>query len=149
MFKGRATQYLARIYDRILKGKSYLNSPMAIHVGFLDYNLFEDEQEFYSRYLMENVRSHRVFNDRFDMRVIRMNLADFATEEDKKYKIDEWVRLFKAKTWEPITFLEAKRKEINGQPTSRSRVDCEKEEKVGQTWTMIYRGGTKNDSYHT
>ena len=98
----RATQYLARIYDRILKGKSYLNSPTAIHVGFLDYNMFEDEQEFYSRYLMENVRSHRVFNDRFDMRVIRMNLADLATEEDKKYKIDEWVRLFKAKTWEEL-----------------------------------------------
>lgn len=98
----RATQYLARIYDRVLKGKSYLNSPTAIHIGFLNYNLFEDEQEFYSQYLMENVRSHRVFNDRFDMRIIRMNLTDLATAEDKKYKIDEWVRLFKAKTWEEL-----------------------------------------------
>ncbi len=100
----RATLYLCRAYDRLLKGEEYINSPKAVHIGFLDFDLFGGkDSEFYSRYLLKNVNTGYTFNDRFDMRIIRMNRWDRATEEDRKYDIDKWVKLFKAKTWEELS----------------------------------------------
>ncbi|MBO5247214.1 MAG: hypothetical protein J6B28_08155, partial [Eubacterium sp.] len=33
------------------------------------------------------------------------NQIELATEEDKKYKIDRWARLFRAKTWEELRMV--------------------------------------------
>ena len=98
----RATQYLCRTYDNILRGEAYLSTIPAIHIGFLDYDLFEDEKEFYAHFLIQNVKTGHVFNDRFDIRIVSMRQVDLATEKDREYGIDKWVRLFKATTWENL-----------------------------------------------
>ena len=101
----RATHYLCRVYDNMCKGEDYISSSPAIHIGFLDYDLYDDEKEFYSRHLLTNIKTGRIFNDRFEVRIISMRQTDLATEEDKRYKIDKWVKLFKATTWEELIMI--------------------------------------------
>ena len=71
----------------------------------LDFTLFDDAPEFYSEYKMTNTRNHRIYSDKFILRVVNLNCIRLATEEDKFYQIDYWARLFKAKTWEDIKML--------------------------------------------
>ena len=44
-------------------------------------------------------------SQRFVLSVVDLNQIDRATKEDKRYKIDYWARLFKAKTWEEMKKL--------------------------------------------
>lgn len=106
----RSLSYLCRTFDNVLKGSSYNSAIAVTHIGFLDFNLFPDENEFYSRFMLQNVNTHRIYNDKFCLNVLSLNKIDDATEEDKKWHIDEWARLFKATTWEEIKMLASKDK---------------------------------------
>ena len=44
-------------------------------------------------------------SQRFVLSVVDLNQIDRATKEDKRYKIDYWARLFKARTWEEMKKL--------------------------------------------
>jgi predicted RNase H-like nuclease (RuvC/YqgF family) len=58
--------------------------------------------------------------------VLDLNQINLATEEDKRYQIDRWARLFKATTWD----------ELNGDETvraqCRAREDYEYRQKMMQ-----------------
>lgn len=56
----------------------------AIHIGFLDYTLFEESPEFYATYKLINVKNHDIYNDNFTLSVVNLSRIDLATEEDKK-----------------------------------------------------------------
>ena len=64
--------------------------------------LFEDAPEFYATYKLENVKNHRIYTDKMWLSVVELNSINLATEEDRRYQIDQWARLFKAKTWEEL-----------------------------------------------
>ena len=49
-----------------------------------------------------NVKSHEIYSSKFVLSVVNLNQIELATEEDRKYGIDHWARLFKADTWEAI-----------------------------------------------
>ncbi len=46
-----------------------------------------------------------MYNDKFALGVVNLNRTDLATDEDKAYGIDNWVKIFKAKTWEELRML--------------------------------------------
>ena len=74
---------------------------MGISPCFCDYTLFPDDPQFYATFLLMNHRSHKVYNDKFRLSVVSLSQIDIATEEDRRYQIDKWARLFKATTWNP------------------------------------------------
>jgi len=76
-----------------------------IHIGFLDFDLFPEEPEFYATYMMQNVKKQYLYSSKFKLSVVNLKQVELATEEDRKYNIDYWARLFKAKTWEEIQML--------------------------------------------
>lgn len=49
-----------------------------------------------------NVKNHEIYSDKFILSVVNLNQIVLATEEDRKYGIDHWARLFKADTWEAV-----------------------------------------------
>jgi len=98
----RSLGYLCRTFDNLNKGENYINTKLAIHIGFLDFTLFPEKPEFYSSYKLTNVKNNTIYSDKFVLSVVDLNNIELATEEDKKYKIDYWAKLFKAKTWEDI-----------------------------------------------
>ena len=104
----RSLLYLCRSFDSLYHGQDYEETPSVIHIGFLDYTLFEECPEFYSTYKLMNVNNHKIYNDKFTLCVVDLTQIDLATKEDKEYHIDYWTRLFKAGTWEEIRMIAAK-----------------------------------------
>lgn len=98
----RSLSYLCRSYDSLEKGEDYKNVRSAIHIGFIDFTLFPDEPEFCATYMLSNVKTHRIYTSKFKLKVVELNHAEIATDEDKYYKIDRWTRLFKSTTWEEL-----------------------------------------------
>lgn len=108
----RSVLYLCRSYDTPKRGEDYIEIKPAIHIGFLDYTLFEEYPEFYATYKLTNIKNNHIYSDNFILSVVDLSRIDLATEEDKAYGIDYWATLFKAKTWEEIKMIAAKDKDI-------------------------------------
>ncbi len=98
----RSLTYACRTFDQLKKGESYLDVKPVRHIGFLDYNLKDFTPEFYATYQLLNVKNHEIYSSKFALSVVNLNQIELATEEDRKYGIDHWARLFKATTWEAI-----------------------------------------------
>lgn len=107
-WRERSVMYLCRSFDQLNRGQDYLDAKPAIHIGFLDYTLFEERPEFYASYKLINVKNHQKYSDSLTLHVVDLSRTDLATEEDKKYHIHEWAMLFKATTWEEIKMLASK-----------------------------------------
>ena len=109
-WQNRSLSYLCRTFENVQKGEDY-NSVMPVtHIGFLDYDLFPEEKEFYSNNMLLNVKTGTIYNRNFCLRVLSLNQIELATEEDKRWHIDEWARLFKATTWEELKMIAEKDK---------------------------------------
>ncbi len=94
--------YLCRSFDNLTRGSNYIDLAPAVHIGFIDFSLFGDAPEFYATYKMKNIKNHRIYTDKMWLSVVELNSIELATEEDRLHKIDQWAKLFKAKTWEEL-----------------------------------------------
>ncbi|MBD5521704.1 MAG: Rpn family recombination-promoting nuclease/putative transposase [Lachnospiraceae bacterium] len=101
----RSVLYLCRSFDQLNHGQNYNEVKPVIHIGFLDYTLFKEYPEFYATYKLINVNNHHIYSDNIALSVVNLSKIDLATEEDRKYHIDKWAALFKAKTWEEIKMI--------------------------------------------
>lgn len=109
----RSVTYVCRSVDQLGHGEEYTKLEPVIHIGFLDYTLFKEYPEFYATYKLINVNNHHIYSDKVTLSVINLTRIDLATEEDKKYQIDKWAALFKAKTWEELRMIAAGNEYLN------------------------------------
>ena len=107
-WRERSLMYLCRSFDQLNHGQDYMDTEPVVHIGFLDYTLFEDLPEFYASYKLINVKNNQKYSDSLTLNVVDLSRIDLATDEDKKYHIHEWAMLFKAATWEEIKMLASK-----------------------------------------
>jgi len=98
----RSLTYACRTFDQLQKGETYLDIKPVYHIGFLDYDLINFSPEFYAVYKLQNIKNQEIYSDKFTLSVVNLKQIERATEEDRKYGIDHWARLFKADTWEAI-----------------------------------------------
>ena len=98
----RSLSYACRTFDQLMRGEDYLIAKPVIHIGFLDFDLKHLSPEFYATFKLLNVKNHEIYSDKFILSVVNLNQITLATEDDRKYGIDHWARLFKADTWEAI-----------------------------------------------
>ena len=101
----RSIGYLSRMYNNLQKGDQYINVKPAIHVGILNFSPFEDEPIFYSQNVLMDMNKHRIYSDKFQVNVLELKQIELATEEDKKWNLDFWAKLFKARTWEELKMI--------------------------------------------
>ncbi len=106
-WRERSLSYLCRSFDSLTRGANYIDLAPAVHIGFIDFSLFEDAPEFYATYKMQNVKNHRIYTDKMWLSVVELNNIRLATKEDRLYNIDLWAKLFKAKTWEELKTMAA------------------------------------------
>lgn len=104
----RSLSYLCRSFDNLPKGVDYIHVKPTVHIGFLNFALPGLEPEFYGSYYMMNEKTHQIYSDKLRLSVVNLKHIDLATEEDKRYHIDEWAALFKAGTWEELEALAGK-----------------------------------------
>ncbi len=101
----RSLSYLCRTFDSLKQGDSYLQAKQVVQIGLLDYTLFPEYPEFYAVYEFRNVKKGYLYSDKLRLCVLNLNRIDLATEEDRHYRTDHWVSLFKSATWEEIKML--------------------------------------------
>ena len=78
------------------------------HIGILDFDIAGFPPEFYSEYMLMNVKNHAVYTGKFVLNVLNLKQLEIATEEDRLWEIDYWAKLFKATTWEELKMLAEK-----------------------------------------
>lgn len=109
-WRERSIMYLCRSFDQLNHGQDYSEAKPVIHIGFLDYTLFEKTPEFYASYKLINVNNNQKYSDSLTLHVVDLSQIKLATEEDKRYHLHEWAMLFKADTWEEIRMIASKDK---------------------------------------
>lgn len=105
--------YLCRSFDSLNHGQNYDEAKPAIHIGFMDYTLFDELPEFCATHKLINVKNYQIYSDSLTLNVVDLSRIDLATEEDKQYHLDYWAALFKATTWEEIKMLASKDEYLN------------------------------------
>lgn len=101
----RSISYASRNFDQLKRGEYYINAKPVHSIGFLNFTLFEDNPEFNALYQLLNVKTKRLYSEKFSIHVIDLSRIDLATEEDRHYGIDRLAKLFKTKTWEDLRMI--------------------------------------------
>lgn len=103
----RSTYYACKNFTDLNKGEKYVFVKPVFQIGFLDFTLFKDHPRFYSTYRLTEAREHYAFTNKLSIGIVDLTCIALATPEDKRYNIDAWAKLFKARTWEDIKMLAA------------------------------------------
>ena len=101
----RSLSYLCRSFDQLNRGQAYLDAKPVIHIGILNYTLFENAPEFYATYELQNIRTQQTYSRKLSLNVLDLTQIDRATEEYKCFGIDRWAALFRATTWEGLRMI--------------------------------------------
>ena len=104
---------MCRSYDSLTHGQEYSEAKSVVHIGLLNYTLFNKYPEFYATYKLINVKNYHKYSDNITLNVVNLSRIDLATEEDKQYHIDKWAALMKATTWEEIRMLASRDEYLN------------------------------------
>jgi predicted transposase/invertase (TIGR01784 family) len=123
----RSLDYLCRAYDNLVSGQEYNETLAAVHIGFVDFTLFEDRPEFYATYRLMNVKNLNIYSDKFTLGVVDLTHIELATDEDKTFGIDKWAELFKTGTWEELKAMGAQNAVFDKVGEAMFRYSCDKD----------------------
>lgn len=101
----RSLGYLCRSFDSLNRGQDYGEVKPVIQICFLDFTLFPENPEFYGTYMLKNIKNNTIYSDKVRLSVVDLTKTDNATEEDRRFGIDNWAKLFGATTWEELKML--------------------------------------------
>lgn len=101
----RSLLYLCRSFAGLGEGDKYNNLKPTTLVAIMDDPLFEEHPEFYSKYILQNIKNHEPYSSMLNLNVLYLNQTDLATEDDRKNDLVYWAELFKATTWEDLIDL--------------------------------------------
>lgn len=109
----RSLCYLCRDFSQLTSGEKYQTVKPVIQIGILNFSLFPQYPEFYATYKMLNVKTYTLYSDKLRLSVLDLTHRELATEQDRKYQLNNWAALFKAATWEEINMLAKKNEYID------------------------------------
>ena len=139
----RSMLYAFRSFDSLSHGEDYMDAEGVIQISFTDFTLFRDAPEFYSTFKLINEKDiNQIYSEKIRISNINLTRIDLATEEDRKYKIDRWAKLFKAESWEEVKMLAEKKPEMEKAVSSIWQLS--EEEKIKEQ----IRRRTANEHYH-
>lgn len=121
----RSLCYLCRDFGNLNAGDSYAQVKPLIQIDILDFELYENSQEFYSTYHLANDKTGRIYSDKISLHVLELTKEEYATAEDKEYRIDYWAKLFKATTWEDLKMLAKEQESLQSTVETIYRVSAD------------------------
>lgn len=109
----RSIFYACRGYDSLDRGDLYTDNLGFWQISFCDFCLFKEQPAFYRSFVLtSNDSAHVVYSDKLMISNIDLTNIDLASEEDVRYGLTNWARLFKAQTWEELHMLAEDNKTI-------------------------------------
>ena len=108
----RTLFYLCKMFtDQLHTGEPYDNLKKCIHVGLLDFILFEGDPEFYSRFHIWEDRRRRQYSDELEIHVLEFpKLKDYDDPADELVK---WAKFFNAENEEEFKMLAQENEYLN------------------------------------
>ena len=76
-----------------------------MHIGFLDFTLFDDHPKFHATYKLRDIDDGYIYSDNFILKVVELNHTDIATSDDIKFGTTRWAKLFKATSREELLMI--------------------------------------------
>ena len=121
----RSLCYLCRDFGKLNSGEQYDTVKPIIQIDIIDFDLYPGSQEFYSTYHLANDKTGRIYSDKVTLHVLELNKGEYATQEDKTYRIDYWAQLFKATTWEELRMLAQEQKALQSTIETMYRINAD------------------------
>lgn len=110
----RSMYYGFDMYTDLKSGQDYSDCRPSYHIGFVKKSPFKNDKRFYSKYLLMEEETHRVYSGDFQINMINLSQIENATEKDRKSGLYDWVRLFLVTEWEELMEM-AQKSEAIGQ----------------------------------
>ena len=101
----RSMLYMCRAFDNVNRSEDYLNVRPVVQISLLDFSIWRGKPEFYASYMLMNEKTHWVYSEKLQLKVLELKQSPLATEEDRKWQLDKWARFFKSTTWEELKTL--------------------------------------------
>ena len=98
----RSLSYTSRMYDSLCTGQDYKNVSPVQHVGFINFDPFENINKFYDTFKLTNSDKSLIYTNKFLVSVVNLKHIKDADDIDRVYKLDQWALLFTATTWEEL-----------------------------------------------
>ena len=141
----RSLIYLCRLFDNLNSGDDYKDTKPAFQIGILNFSPFPEHPEFYATYKLMNQKSYYKYSDKFTIHVLDLTQIHLAVDEDKNSGLDNWAKLFKAKTWENFQMISADNKNMQEagetlytlSKEEQIRYQCEAREDYQRTWNTV------------
>ncbi len=100
----RSLFYLSKMYvDQIHKGDKYSKLKKCIHVGILDFELFQDDEEFYSRFHIWEDDRRRKYSDKFEIHIFE--LPKLKKDKYPETELLRWMHFMNAEKKEEFEML--------------------------------------------
>lgn len=104
----RSLTYLCRSFDSLHKGQDYGEIPATIHISILDFHLSHLTPEFYSKFMMTNIKNHEIYSSKFVLYVLDLTMIEDSSLRKEYGELYDWAVLFKATDWRDLKMLAAK-----------------------------------------
>lgn len=105
----RTLVYLCREFTDVNHGVPYSDVKAVWQISFCGFTLFEEKPEFLSEYMFINRKDlGQVYSDKIRISNVNLTRIDLADEDDERYGLTDWARLFKAERWEELIMLAEK-----------------------------------------
>lgn len=100
----RSLFYLGRMYvEQIKAGEDYDVLKKCIHIGILDFMMFEEDTEFYSRFHIWEDTRRRKYTDKLELHI--MELPKLARYEYPETDLIKWARFINAERKEELEMM--------------------------------------------
>ena len=99
----RSLLYWARMFDDLRAGEDYSLLKPTYHIGIIDFPLYDGDNEFFSEYKILNTENHRVYSEKFAIKVLNLRCINNPGNTDER--ILHWAKIFKAKTQKELEEL--------------------------------------------
>ena len=109
----RSLFYLSKMYtEQIQSGQNYKVFKKCVSISILDFKLFQDTEEFYSRFhILEDTR-HTLYTDKMEFHVLELPKLPKELKEDANDRL-LWAKFISAESKEEFDMLASKNEYIN------------------------------------
>ena len=100
----RSLFYLGKMYiDQIKEGEDYDVLKKCIHIGILDFVMFQEEEEFYSRFHIWEDQRHRKYTDKLEVHILELPKLD--RYRYPQTELLKWARFINAERKEDLEMI--------------------------------------------
>jgi len=100
----RSLFYLGKMYiDQIKEGENYDVLKKCIHIGILDFVMFQEDEEFYSRFHIWEDQRHRKYTDKLEVHILELPKLD--RYRYPQTELLKWARFINAERKEDLEMI--------------------------------------------